>query len=125
MSYLVFVAYLGAAAVIFLWLRDARIYYRTGLPGYRKAAYYGVLYGAMATLGGSLAATFDAAAAAAPTPEAASGALNCEVVGLGLIVLAVYLQGLHKKERVWTTEPVLDRALGSVPVRKGIRDDRQ
>ena len=51
MSYLLYVALFGAVAVIFLWLRDARIYYRTGLPGYRKTARYGVLYGALATLG--------------------------------------------------------------------------
>ena len=43
--------YFGGAAVILLWLRDARIFFRTGLPGYRKAAYHGVLYGALGTLG--------------------------------------------------------------------------
>ena len=51
MDYLVYVAMFGTAATIFLWLRDARIFFRTGLPGYRKAAYWGVLYGALATLG--------------------------------------------------------------------------
>ena len=33
MSYLIYVAAFGTAAVIFLWLRDARIFFRTGLPG--------------------------------------------------------------------------------------------
>ncbi len=46
MTYLTYVALFGAAATIFLWLRDARIFFRTGLPGYRKAAYHGVAYGA-------------------------------------------------------------------------------
>ncbi|MCX6697828.1 MAG: ABC transporter permease, partial [Methanoregula sp.] len=41
MSYLIYVAMFGAAVVIFLWLRDARIFFRTGLSGYRKAAYWG------------------------------------------------------------------------------------
>jgi hypothetical protein len=57
MSYLIYVAMFGAAAVLFLWLRDARIFFRTGLPGYRKAAYYGVGYGALATLGGAVTLT--------------------------------------------------------------------
>ena len=51
MSYLIYVAYFGEVVVIFLWLRDARIFFRTGLPGYRKAAYHGVLYGALGTFG--------------------------------------------------------------------------
>ena len=51
MSYLVYIALFGAAVVFFLWLRDARIFYRTGHPGYRKAAYRGVLFGALALLG--------------------------------------------------------------------------
>jgi hypothetical protein len=42
MSYLTYVAVFGAAVTIFLWLRDARIFFRTGLAGYRKAAYWGV-----------------------------------------------------------------------------------
>ena len=33
MSYLLYVAYFGGAVVILLWLRDARIFFRTGLPG--------------------------------------------------------------------------------------------
>ncbi len=45
MTYLTYVAVAGAATTIFLWLRDARIFFRTGLPGYRKAAYWGVAYG--------------------------------------------------------------------------------
>ena len=51
MSYLVYVAWFGAAAVALLWLRDARIFWRTGLAGYRTAAYRGVLYTALALAG--------------------------------------------------------------------------
>ena len=51
MTYLIFVAMFGTAATLFLWLRDARMFFRTGLPGYRKAAYHGVLFGALASLG--------------------------------------------------------------------------
>jgi len=35
MSYLVYIALFGAAVVFFLWLRDARIFYRTGLSGFQ------------------------------------------------------------------------------------------
>lgn len=105
MTYLVFVAAFGTAAVIFLWLRDARIYYRTGLPGYRKAAYLGIIFGAVATLG--LQVTIHA-------PE-------FELFGLGLILLALYLLVSRKKENVWKNEGALQRFLGSVPIRRADR----
>ena len=38
-TYLLYVAVFGALVIAYLWLMDARIFYRTGLPGYRRAAY--------------------------------------------------------------------------------------
>ena len=76
MSYLLYVALFGAAAVFFLWLRDARIFHRTGLPGYRKAAYQGVIWSAVVLFGFLLALN---------TP-------SLEVVGIGIIMLALFLQ---------------------------------
>ncbi len=99
MSYLIYVAMFGTAAVLFLWLRDARIYYRTGLPGYRKAAYHGVGYGALATLGGAFTLTMP----------------GFELLGLGLILAAMYLQGRIVREKVWGKEDTFTRFLGSVP----------
>ncbi len=98
MSYLVYVAWIGAAGVAYLWLRDARIFWRTGRPGYRTAAYRGVVFTALALLGVGL-----------------SYAPQLELVGLGLILLALYLQGRVGRERIWTSESTLDRALGSAP----------
>ncbi len=98
MSYLVSIAWFGAAVVAFLWLRDARIFWRTGLAGYRTAAYRGVLFTALALAG-----------------VGASHAAQVELVGLGLVLLALYLQGRVERERIWTTESTLDRALGEVP----------
>ncbi len=95
MSYLVYVAIFGAAVVFFLWLRDARIFYRTGLPGYRRAAYRGVIYGALAILG--VAMTY---------------LTSLEILGLGIILAALYLQGREEKEKIWTSESTLDRFLG-------------
>jgi hypothetical protein len=102
MTYLVYVAMFGAAAVIFLWLRDARIFFRTGLPGYRKAAYWGVLYGALAGFG--LQITWR-------VPD-------FEILGLGLILAGMYLITRQTKEKVWKNEGTLQRFLGSVPVNR-------
>jgi hypothetical protein len=100
MTYLVWVAVFGTAATLFLWLRDARIFFRTGLPGFRKAAYHGVLYGALATLGSMVTLTMPA----------------FELLGLGLILAALYLQGKIEREKVWKDEGTLERFLGSVPM---------
>ena len=99
MSYLIYVAMFGTAAVLFLWLRDARIFFKTGLPGYRKAAYYGVGYGALASLGGAFTLTMP----------------NFELLGLGLILAAMYLQGRIVREKVWDKEDTFTRFLGSAP----------
>jgi hypothetical protein len=100
MDYLVYVAMFGTAATIFLWLRDARIFFRTGLPDYRKAAYWGVLYGALATLG--IFFTL----------------FSLELLGLGLILAALYLQGRMPREKIWGNETTFERFLGSVPKRR-------
>jgi hypothetical protein len=92
----------GTAAALFLWLRDARIFFRTGLPGYRKAAYYGVLYGALASLGSMVTLTMPA----------------FELLGLGLILAALYLQGKIVREKIWKDEGTLERFLGSIPLQR-------
>ncbi|ABS56250.1 conserved hypothetical protein [Methanoregula boonei 6A8] len=102
MSYLLYVAYFGGAVVILLWLRDARIFFRTGLPGYRKAAYHGVLYGALGTFGVLCAIAGN----------------TFELLGLGIILAALYLQGRIGKEKIWKgDESTLVRLLGSAPRR--------
>jgi hypothetical protein len=96
MTYLLAVAAFGTAAVYFLWLRDVRILLRTGLPGYRRAAYRGVLYAALALLGFFIALWVE------------------ESVGIGVAVLALFLQGRGERERIWTGETTGERLLGSV-----------
>jgi len=100
MTYLTYVAMFGAAVTIFLWLRDARIFFRTGLAGYRKAAYHGVAYGALATLGVIFTIYM------------------LELLGLGLILGALYLQSRIEREKVWGSEGTLQRFLGSVSIRR-------
>jgi hypothetical protein len=96
MTYLLGVAAFGTAVVYFLWFRDVRIMRRTALPGYRKAAYRGVLYAALALLGFCIALWAD------------------EIIGIGVVMLALFLQGRDEKERIWTTETTAERFLGSV-----------
>ncbi len=101
MSYLIFVAAFGTIGIFFLWMRDARIFYRTGLPGYRTAAYRGVVYGAIALLG-FLITYFSE---------------PFEVVGLGIILAALYLQGRDSRERPWNNETRLERLLGKAEIK--------
>jgi hypothetical protein len=100
MTYLVYVAVFGALAVIFLWLRDARIYYRTGFSGYRQASYRGVVYGALATFG------------------VACAMFMPELLGLGLVLAALFLQAKINREKFWGNEGALERLFGSVPRQK-------
>lgn len=92
-----YIGVFGAAVICYLWLRDARIFFRTGLPGYRKAAYYGVAYTAMGLLGILFVLNLD------------------DFLGLAIVLLALYMQGRVPKERdkIWNPNtPAIDRALG-------------
>jgi hypothetical protein len=100
MTYLTYVAIFGAIAVVFLWLRDVRIFYHTGLEGYRKASYWGVIYGALATLGVFFTVYM------------------LELLGLGVILGALYLQGKIERGSIWGSEGTLDRFLGNAPIRR-------
>jgi len=102
MSYLVYVGGFGWCAVTFLWIRDARIFLRTALPLYRSAAYWGVAYSTLATAG--LALTM-----AGP---------GTEILGIGIILGALYLQGRRPRENVWHGEGTIDRLLGNTATGK-------
>jgi hypothetical protein len=101
-TYLLYVAVFGALVIAYLLLRDARIFYRTGLPGYRKAAYMGVLYTALGLLGIYFALA------------------QAEFLGLGIILLALYIQGRGKREKVFGKDATTtDRLLGTArPLQK-------
>ena len=111
MSYLIYVAAFGTLAVFFLWLRDVRIFLRTGLAGYRNAAYRGVLHGALAILG--CAFTFSS-----------TERFPTELIGLGIILAALYFQGKVTREKVFTMESSWDRLLGNAPLKQKLRRDK-
>ena len=93
------VSLFGAIVCICLWLRDIRIWARTGLPGYRNAAKRGVLQSALASAGAGIVWFW---------PQVA-------ILGTGVVLLALYLQGKEVKEKIWTNEPALTRFFGSAP----------
>jgi hypothetical protein len=97
MSYLIYIAEFGLAAIFFLWFRDIRIFLSTRRPGYRKAAYRGVVYTALATLGFFIALLGE----------------DAEIIGLGLILAGLFLQGRVKRERIFTSESTWERFFGS------------
>lgn len=105
-TYLIYVGIFGCAVAAYLWMRDARIFYRTALPGYRKAAYYGVAYTALSITGILFMLSF------------------MELLGLGMILLALYLQSaiVRERDRIWSADSgTLDRALGKATLQKADR----
>lgn len=100
MDILFLVTCFGAAVVIFLWMRDLRIYGRTGRQLYRRAALRGVIWMALASAG--VAAAF-------------FGQL---FLGIGLVLAALYLQGRDEREKIWSDEGNLERFLGAVKTKK-------
>jgi hypothetical protein len=97
MSYLIFVAEFGLIAIFFLWFRDIRIFLSTRRTGYRRAAYHGVVYSALATLGFFIALLGE----------------DAEIIGLGLILAGLYLQGRMKREKIFTSESTWERLFGN------------
>lgn len=108
MSYLIAVAAFGCLAVFFLWGRDIRIAVRTADPAYLSAARMGVMYGIIALIGLFITA---------------NGIL--EILGLGIILLALYLQGRTPRKVDWGNAHWTDRALGRAPLRKDDRKEKK
>ncbi len=99
-TYLLYVTIFGVIGVAFLWLRDARIFYRTGDQTYRKAAYMGVLFTAFASMGIYFAQQID------------------EFLGMGIVLIAFYLQGRLERNKLFNPgATAADRLLGKVPIK--------
>ncbi|HEY9206761.1 MAG TPA: hypothetical protein VIO58_12670 [Candidatus Methanoperedens sp.] len=89
----------GFIVIIFLTLRDIRIYHRTKIESYRKGALKGMLTGALALIGMGVTAS---------NPQ----------VGLGIVFIAVYFNGKGKREDVFGDAPLIKRLLGETTIRK-------
>lgn len=97
----IYIAAFGFAAIIFLTLRDIRIYHRTKLVSYRKGALRGMVAGALAWIG--LVVT-------AANPDN-------PVIGLTIMLVAIYLNGKGKREDVFGNAPLAKRVLGETTIR--------
>ena len=101
MTYLVWIAGFGALATYFLWFRDMRIFRRTRLPGYRTAALHGLAWVTIALVALDVALVLN------------------ESLGIGLVLVALFLQGRDRREKVFTPrDPAIDRLLGKAPRRE-------
>ena len=98
----VYIAAFGFVAIIFLTLRDIRIYHRTKIESYRKGALKGMAAGALALVGMGVTAA---------NPENPS-------VGLTITLVAVYINGKGRREDVFGDAPLIKRLLGETTIRK-------
>lgn len=94
-----YIAAFGFISIIFLTLRDIRIFHRTKIVSYRKGALKGMIAGAIALIGMVI------------TTENPS-------IGLTIMLVAIYLNGKGKREDVFGNAPVLKRVIGETTIRK-------
>ena len=91
-----YIAAFGFLSIMFLTLRDIRIYHRTKLISYRKGALKGMIAGALALIGMTFITAY---------PEN-------PMLGMAITFAAVYFNGKGKREDVFGDLPVLKRVLG-------------
>jgi len=101
MIFYVYIAAFGFISIMFLTLRDIRIYRRTKLVSYRKGALRGMLMGALALLGMNF-----------------TGNPGYESVGLTIVLVAVYFNNKGKREDVFGDATLMKRVLGETTVKK-------
>jgi hypothetical protein len=90
------IAMLAYFVVLFLTLRDVRIFRRTGYRSYRKGAMKGLMASTVTLIGAIIV-------------EAGS---NLAQLGLLVVLLGLYLNRKGVRERVFTNAGTLDRVLG-------------
>jgi hypothetical protein len=99
MDIYLYIALFGFAAIIFLTLRDIRIFHRTRIESYRKGAIRGMLAGALAWVG--MVVT-----------------LGNPLIGLTIVLVAIYLNGKGNREDVFGNAPLIKRVLGETTIKK-------
>lgn len=98
MNIYLYIALFGFAAIIFLTLRDIRIFHRTKIESYRKGAMRGMLAGALAWVGMLVT-------------------LGNPSIGLTIVLVAIYINGKGKREDVFGNAPLAKRVLGETTIR--------
>jgi len=94
-----YIAAFGFLSIIFLTLRDIRIYHRTKIISYRKGALRGMMAGALAIIGMGVKKD---------NPQ----------IGLRIILVAIYINGKGKREDVFGDAPVINRVFGETKIKK-------
>ena len=97
MSFYLYIAVFGFISIIYLTLRDIRIYHRTKIESYRKGALKGMLAGALALVGMS-------------TVEASPQ------IGLTILLVAIYFNGKGARKVVFKDAPLIKRLLGETNI---------
>ena len=100
-----YIAAFGFFSIMFLTLRDIRIYHRTKIVSYRKGALRGMIAGALALIG--MIVTMQS-----------SDNLQMAQIGLTIIFVAVYINGKGKREDVFGDAPMINRVLGETKIKK-------
>src|SRR5659263_787337 len=92
----VYIAAFGFVSIIFLTLRDIRIFRRTKLVSYRKGALRGMITGGLAWIG--MIFTADS--------------LGLESIGLTIVFVAIYFNKKGKREDVLSVAPLMISGFG-------------
>jgi len=98
--YFFYIALFGLFVVMLLWLRDCRIYLRTGFLGYRKGAVYGVGCTALSIFGAGFVYLHP----------------QLDLMGLGFVLIGLYIQGKVEREKVFTNQTSWERFTGKPPL---------
>ena len=97
MSFYVYIAVFGFVSIIYLTLRDIRIYHRTKIESYRKGALKGMLAGALALVGMGIVEA---------NPQ----------IGLTILLVAIYFNGKGARKNVFKDAPLIKRLLGETNI---------
>ncbi|MBP1910585.1 lysylphosphatidylglycerol synthetase-like protein (DUF2156 family) [Methanolobus bombayensis] len=93
----IYIAIVAYVVILFLTLRDIRIYKRTRIESYRKGAVKGILASTLALLG-VLFATFNSN------------------LGLLVVLIGLFINQKGSRERVFKDAKALDRLLGKTDI---------
>ncbi len=97
----IYIAAFGFVSIIFLTLRDIRIYRRTRFESYRKGALRGMITAGLAYIGMIFTAS---------NP-------GYESIGLTIVLVAIYFNKKGKREEVFGDAPLMKRVLGETTMK--------
>ncbi len=98
----IYIAAFGFISIIFLTLRDIRIFRRTRFESYRKGALRGMVTAGLAWIGMIVTAINPAT----------------ETNGLIIVLVAIYFNKKGRREDVFGDAPLLKRVLGETTVKR-------